>query len=50
MMSYEVELAHPVTGTTETIIVNECLDMDDCIKRVTADRPDHDIEFIGVNV
>ena len=45
-MPYEVELN--TESGTETIIIQDCKDMDDAITRVRKDNPDSDIEFIGV--
>ncbi len=48
-MPYEVDLTNNETGSTETIVIDDCASMDDAIKRVHTERPDTTIDFIGVN-
>ncbi len=48
-MPYEVDLTNNETGSTETIIIDNCVCMDDAIKRVHTERPNTTIDFIGVN-
>lgn len=45
-MSYEVEISS--TTGTDTIIVCDCYDSDDCISKVHQSHPDATIEFVGV--
>ena len=45
-MSYEVEISSAIG--TETIIVSDCKDCDECICKVHQEHPEATIEFVGV--
>lgn len=49
-MAYEIDLTNSITGYSETIIIDDCSCMDECISRVHSERPEQTIEFIGVAV
>jgi hypothetical protein len=46
MKSFEVELSND--SGSETLIISDCHNMDDCIIKVRESNPDSTIEFIGV--